>query len=166
MLRPKELLLTNDPERMIKEWYLSIDFQWKEVFSYYSSWAILFFFIPFQSRIFQLMRFHMLLHASLGGAYISYLYPRILHVSYMNIILDGFLLQSIDFFAHHLFLIFAMMNNHIPRVCTWIDLWIVNTPMLIYLFNFNIGYRYGLRMIDIMVLFCFYIGLVVFFFFT
>ena len=53
------------------------------------------------------MKFHMILHASLGGAYISYIYPKILHVHYMNIILDGFLLQVVDFFfAHQVFLIF------------------------------------------------------------
>lgn len=159
MFRPLDIMKFDKEERYskLKIWYSSIKFSWKEVFSYYSSWAIVCFFIPFQTRIFKLMKLHMILHAALGGAYISYIHPKILYVHYMNIILDGLLLQIVDFFAHQVFLL--SFHNNIPKVCNLVDLCFVNTPILIYICNFDIGYRYGLGCSDIILLLLVYVFL-------
>ena len=116
------------------------------------------FFIPFQTNLFQCMKMNMILHASLGGAYISYIYPRRLYVYYMNLILDGCLLKIMDFFAHHTFLLYYLMcveNRPLSLLScdgSFIDLMLVNTPFIIYFCNFNIGYRYGLRMSDLAII--------------
>lgn len=162
MFRPKDFFGFHGKETL-QNWYTSIRFSWKEFFSYYSTWAIVCFFIPFQNRLFQLMKFHMILHASLGGAYISYIYPKILHVNYMNIILDGFLLQVVDFFAHQVFLIFLCQYQNRPIMCNLVEFCIVNTPLVIYLCHFNVGYRYGLRIRDMLFLLVLYIFFLFFF---
>lgn len=142
--------------KCLQNWYQNINFTWKEFYSYYSAWCITVFFIPFQTNLFQYMKMNMILHASLGGAYITYIYPRTLNVYYMNLILDGFLLKIMDFLAHHTFLLYYLLcveNRPSLSSCgSFIDLMLVNSPFIIYFCNFNIGYRYGLRMYDLAII--------------
>jgi len=161
MFNPTSLLqipTNHEKWKCLQTWYQNVNFTWKEFYSYYSAWCITVFFIPFQTNLFQCMKMNMILHASLGGAYISYIYPRRLYVYYMNLILDGCLLKIMDFFAHHTFLLYYLMcveNRPLSLLScdgSFIDFMLVNTPFIIYFCNFNIGYRYGLRMSDLAII--------------
>ena len=69
-LNPRHLLALTMNECMeeIQEWRQNLDFSWKDVFSYFSTWAICASMIPFQTKLFQLVRFNMILQAAIGGA--------------------------------------------------------------------------------------------------
>ena len=140
--------------------------QFSEAFEYFSVWTILVFPIPFKTRIFQLIKMNMILQTCLGGFYISYVHPKIIHVHYLQIDIDRFLLQVIDLFAHHSLLIIHsfIFDNVFPPI-SGAEYSIINMPFIFYCLSYDIHHKYGLSyQSDMIVLFVLYHCILLFFF--
>jgi len=129
-----------------------------EAFQYFSVWTVLVYPIPFQTRLLQLVKMNMILQTCLGGFYITYVHPKIIHVHYLQLDLDRLLLQLIDFFAHHsLFLLYPCIFDNVFPPVSGAEYWIINLPFFIYCLSYDIHHKYGLSYhSDMIVLFFLY----------
>lgn len=184
-LNPRHLLALTMNECMeeIQEWRQNLDFSWKDVFSYFSTWAICASMIPFQTKLFQLVRFNMILQAAIGGFYITYIHPKEIKIHYLNLIVDGFLLKMIDLVAHQsLLFIYLYFGTGITSAngpnsgpcgsnsgpcgpTCFFEYLIMNLPFSIYLMNFDLEEKYGVKQMDLMKMVPFYY-LFIFFIFS
>lgn len=188
-LNPRYLLALTMNECMeeIQEWRQNLDFSWKDVFSYFSTWAICASMIPFQTKLFQLVRFNMILQAAIGGFYITYIHPKEIKIHYLHLIVDGFLLKMIDLVAHQsLLFIYLYFGAGITSAngpigpsgpsgpigpigpigpTSFFEYIIMNLPFCIYLMNFDLEEKYGVNRIDLMKMLPFYY-LFIFFIFS
>ena len=129
-----------------------------EALEYFSIWTLLLFPIPFQTRLFQLVKYNMILQTCIGGFYITYVNPKIIHVHYLLIDIDRFLLQCIDFLAHHsLVILHSLLFNKVFPPRSFFEYYIMNMPFTLYCLSYDIHHKYGLSYrSDMILLFCIY----------
>ena len=98
----------------------------------------------------------MVVQSSIGGFYITYIYPRNIYVPYCNIHLRGPWMKILDFFSHHLPVFWIHLDrNNFSSTKDKIFLqqklfWLV--PVLIYISLFSVSIKYHLRNQDIFIL--------------
>ena len=146
MLNPCALFKKTRHERteIVKQWYHQLNFSWKDPLSYFSMWTILFSILPFQTRIFQLMKSNMILQTSLGGFYMAYVRPKEIKIKYLNLIVDGWLLKLIDLVAHQSLLFLYLYGNGGTFLYpdNFFEYYAMNLPLLVYIFNFDMEEKY------------------------
>lgn len=165
MLNPSVLFYVTKTERLelLKLWYLGLNFNIIQPFSYFSAWNIIIFiiitfFIQNPSPILYKLKFNTLLQTSIGGFYISYIFPRFIKIPYLNIIIDRSLLYFIDFFSHHfLFLYTLFYEKNIPSF-NFSEFFIMNIPFFLYFYIFNIFGKYNIYPEDFISLFQIYLS--------
>ena len=144
-------------ESKINTWVNKLNFTLADVLSYYSTWSMIFCLVPYENKMIDLMKLNMLLHCSFGGFYFSYISPRKIHIEYLDLILDGFLLKIMDFLAHQLILFIFLFKKGIIYPENLIDYTFMNLPIIIYLYNFDIYHKYGIHMKDLQNMLPFYL---------
>lgn len=161
---PKFLFARNISTRqklyILLDWSSSLHFGVKDPLSYFSMWNIIFFgtslFTPYS--YIPLIRKNMALQCSLGGAYITYIYPKRIKIKYLNnMVLDEMLLSLMDLFAHQsLFFLSAFsIDTCIAPMSSFLDFIIVNIPFLLYytvFSSFSLYDKYGLHGSDLQIL--------------
>ena len=163
-------LSNQDRIHAIKNWFQQLQQvggpDYKQAFEYFSIWTLLLFPIPFQTRLFQLLKYNMILQTCLGGFYITYIHPKIIHVHYLQLDIDKLLLKFIDFCAHHslLLLYFIIFNDNVFPPKSFCEYYIINCPFVFYCLSYSIYHKYGLTFFDMFVLFIVY-HLIIFLFF-
>lgn len=134
-----------------------------KVFSYFSVWAdIQFLFslsecfgISVHHRAFQLKQTLLsLCIASSGGMYITYVRPRELYVSYLDYTFKGYELMMMDFFGHHvllLYFIFVVMRpyRHMLRERPSFSPYVCTPPFLYFMSGMPFDELYGLNHVDL-----------------
>jgi len=144
-----------------------------KMFSYFSIWAdIQFVFtlhtsfgMSFQHRLFDLKKtLFSLCLASVGGSYITYVYPRSIYVSYLDHTFQDTSLMILDMVGHHsilLYFIVVVMRPYrymLHRQPTFSP-YIFAFPFLYFAGGLPYEELYGLRAIDLMVVFPLSLGL-------
>ena len=159
MLQPKELLYMEPDEiyTTLEKWKRSLSIQWYEPLQYFSTWTLLaFFLIPQEIILLQQMKFNMLFITSMVGLYMTYVYPKKILIHYLNIHVDGLILQVIDTLAHQIPLLYSLCYETTPKTSFWLEHFFVNIPMFVYMFCFDYFHLYLVRESDVVLLLCLY----------
>lgn len=147
-MNPMELMKMTSENRSVtlRKWVKHLDFSLYDIFSYYSTWAMILYTIPINHRIFQLTVKNMLLQCSMGGFYFSYIFPKKINIFYLDLYLDGILLKVMDFLAHQLIFLSYIITNRQLQPENIVEFMIMNLPIFIYLTNFDYTNKYGLEL--------------------
>ena len=142
---------------LVSKWYASlptVSHMLREMFTYFTVWVCVMwcaqFFIdlsPVVSHVFHVMS----IHASFGGFYITYIFPKVLIVPYCRLYIDGVFLSVLDVMSHHYIMIDAIVFRNTSHAS--LDPWVIPLsyiPSLFYVVVFSPRLRYTLRQIDIL----------------
>ena len=145
-MNPVELctLDIQNRKRRLRTWMSELNFGPRDVLSYYSTWSMIFCLLPFQNRMLDLIKLNMLLQCSLGGFYFSYIFPCEIKIHYLKLILNGNLLKVMDFCAHQLIFFMYLFKNGMVYPENFIDFFLMNIPMMVYMIFFDIHEKYGI----------------------
>lgn len=100
----------------------------------------------------------MVYQSSIGGMYLTYIYPRNIYVAYCNLHMKGMLMKISDFFSHHVPVIWVVQNISLDEISFFQRiLWV--SPLLIYMIFHSVYEKYQIRPIDIYRLFFVFVGL-------
>lgn len=146
-----------------------------KMFSYFSIWADIQFVFTLhtsfgmstQHRLFDLKKtLFSLCLASVGGSYITYVYPRTIYLSYLDHTFHNTSLIILDIVGHHsilLYFIVVVMGpyRHMLHRQPTISPYIFTLPFLYFAGGLPYEDLYGLRTIDLMVVFPLSVGLYV-----
>ena len=129
--------------------------------SYFTIWSLIVFSVylyfphPF---LFHPMK-TMLLQSSVGGFYITYVYPTELYVPYCKFFMKGWSMKLLDVLSHHLPFLYVCLylddTQNIPFVQKWLSVF----PLLFYSQVFCLSEKYWLRANDIYLLRAFLLGI-------
>ena len=110
---------------------------WKSYPCFLTNWALTLFLLYSLGLLPSTWNFTLLVflcRASLGGFYLTYLYPRKIYLDALGVILEGFPLQVFDVLFHQLPLVYFLLTSS-PD--TRIVLFPFLVLMIVYLFFFN-----------------------------
>ena len=125
-------------------WYRDLQLvEMRYMFTYFTIWSLMACMLPLPLSPW--LRFFMSLQSSVGGFYITYIYPRRLVVPYLNMIISGSLMRALDILTHHAPLLYWMRfdTRSMPP-----HPWILHLPVVFYLACFSLHTKYLLRPTD------------------
>ena len=145
------------PKSNLQSWIQSIDMKWSDPFHYFSVWTFFaFLLIPDEIILLQQIKWNMLLQTYITGIYLTYVYPKIINIHYLNLKCHGFVLQVVDFIAHQVPFYITFFFQTLYPTTSWLEYIIVNLPLLYYLYKKDIKHYYHVRETDVFVLLIIY----------
>ena len=145
----------------LKTWWKTVRLDWKAFTSYFTVWTSIVNFLPLTNPLFIQIKHNMLLQTFIGGFYITFLYPTRLEVPYLNAVIRGKTLILIDIISHQLPFFYFLSQCGIQKITSFSDFWIVNVPILTYIYVHKGLKKYHLLNNDIVNLFMIYSGILV-----
>lgn len=155
MLEPFKIWTHRDPYHYIKEWWKSLPSFLEiivESVQYFSMWNILF--IGFHilhttNRISCPILYYNSVLCSVGGWYMTWIFPRKLYVRYCRLYVRGWDMILMDIIGHHLVLIYILCKtdsvvNFYKCKCTFLHAVMMRIMPLVYLLCFNCQEKYNL----------------------
>lgn len=140
---------------IVSKWYGSlptVSYMMREMGTYFTVWVCLLwcvqFFIgltPAVSHVFNVMS----IHASFGGFYITYIFPKVLIVPYCRLYIDGIFLCVLDVMSHHYIMVDAIIFRDRTERPDWWTIPLAYIPSVFYVLLFSPIRRYTLRQRDI-----------------
>ena len=147
----------------LQAWFKTVRFNWKEFTSYFTIWTSIVNFLPFTNPLFLQVKQNMLLQTFIGGFYITFLHPTRLEVPYLNAVIYGKTLILIDMISHQLPFFYFLFQHGIHKIDTFWQFWIINIPILSYIYFHKGLKKYHLGNKDIVNLFLIYSASLFFF---
>jgi hypothetical protein len=155
MLNPIELLSlpTSTAKRRVQEWKQNLYFKWYEPFEYYSTWnLVMFFLVPDHVKLLQQVKFQMLFQTYMVALYMTYIYPRHIKIHYLNLEIDGIVLQFVDFLAHQCPFYYSFFFEKQYPLESIFQYIIIHFPILLYFSLEDVMHMYHVRSFDIIIL--------------
>ena len=163
MFNPRLLFNYSSDEvrHIVKKWNSELNFHWYDPIQYFSTWNICAFLLfPTSITWLQQIKFFMLLQTSLVGMYMTYVYPRVIKIHYLQLECDSFILQIIDSLFHQLPFFYSLLFHPYYPLESRLEKMMVHVPILFYISQQDFFHLYQVRDIDFrfllfMYLFCF-----------